>query len=179
MSGTNLHIPTIETERLILRAPEGRDFDAYCKFLASARTAGIGGPRTRDQAFQEFCGLVGHWHMRGYGRWMVAAKDTDEPLGVVGIMFPESWPEPEIAWSVFENAEGRGVAFEAATRARQYAYQSLGWSRIISCTKTDNVRSMALARRMGAIHEYDYDHPTLGPLFVWRHAPSSESGLGR
>lgn len=61
MSGTNLHIPTIETERLILRAPEGRDFEAYFKFLSPARTAGIGGPRTRDQAFPMH-GKLGECH---------------------------------------------------------------------------------------------------------------------
>lgn len=173
-SDISLCIPTLETERLILRPPEARDFEKYAEFLASDRTADIGGPRTRDQAFQEFCALVGHWHIRGYGRWIVADKNSGDALGVVGIMFPESWPEPEIAWSVFQAAEGRGIAYEAAVRARQYAYEDLGWSRIISCTTIDNPRSMALARRMGAVHEYDYEHPTLGPLFVWRHATAAE-----
>jgi len=176
LTDTSLCIPTLETERLVLRAPDAKDFETYFGFLSSDRTAGIGGPRTRDKAFQEFCALIGHWHIRGYGRWIVAAKDTDEPLGVVGIMYPEGWPEPEIAWSVFENGEGRGVAYEAAIRSRQYAYETLGWSRIISCTKNDNLRSMALARRMGAIHEYDYNHPRLGPLFVWRHLSAEELG---
>ncbi len=107
---------------------------------------------------------------------MVADRDTDEPLGVVGIMYPESWPEPEIAWSVFETAEGRGIAFEAATRSRRYAYETLGWTRIVSCIKIDNPRSMALAQRMGAVHEYDYEHPKHGPLFVWRHLSPAELG---
>ena len=169
MKGTHLTIPTLETERLILRAPESRDFGAYYEFLSSDRTAGIGGPRTRDRAFQEFCGLIGHWHIRGYGRWLVADKDTDEALGVVCVMCPESWPEPEIAWSVFARAEGRGIACEAATRSRQFAYESLGWNRIVSCTKQDNERSIALAKRLGAVHEYSHDHPDLGVLQVWRH----------
>ena len=169
MDESRLTIPVLETERLIMRAPEARDFEAYCEFMTSARTAGIGGPRTRDRAFQEFCSLIGHWHIRGYGRWLVADKQTDEPLGVVGLMCPESWPEPEIAWSVFANAEGKGIAFEAAMRTREFAYQTLGWPRVVSCTMVDNHRSIALAKRMGAVHEYDHEHPDLGKLLVWRH----------
>jgi ribosomal-protein-alanine N-acetyltransferase len=177
MIATTLHIPTLETDRLVLRAPEARDFDTYAGFLASDRTAGIGGPRTRDQAFQEFCGLIGHWHIRGYGRWLVADRRTDEPLGSVGLMYPESWPEPEIAWSLFENAEGRGIAYEAAIRSRQFAYETLGWHRIVSCIKVDNDRSIALARRMEAVHEYTHEHPLHGPLLVFRHLSPDELDL--
>ena len=174
-SGMSLHIPTLETQRLVLRSPELRDFEAYAEFLASARSAGIGGRRTRDQAFQEFCALIGHWKIRGYGRWIVADRTSDAALGVIGIMYPEGWPEPEIAWSVFEVAEGRGLAYEAAVRVRLYVYETLGWERIVSCTMADNPRSMALARRMGAVHEYDFEHAKLGRLFVWRHASATGS----
>lgn len=174
MADTTLQIPTLETDRLILRAPRAEDLDAYANFLASDRTAGIGGPRSREQAFQGLCALIGHWRIRGYGRWVAADKGTDEPLGVVGLMCPEDWPEPEIAWSVFAGAEGRGIAYEAAVRSRTYAYATLRWSRVISCTTFDNHRSIALARRMGAVHEYDYAHPEYGPLMVWRHLSPAE-----
>ena len=40
--------------------------------------------------------------------------ETDAPLGVVGLMFPEGWPEPEIAWSLFDAAEGRGIALDSS-----------------------------------------------------------------
>ena len=162
-------IPTLETERFLMRAPEARDFDAYATFLGSPRSVGVGGPRSRDEAFHKFCALSGHWPMRGFGRWIVADKTDDIALGIVGLMYPEDWPEPEIAWSVFEGVEGKGVAYEAAIRARQYAYETLGWSRVISCTVPDNTRSIALAKRMGAVREGDFQHPNYGTLFVWRH----------
>lgn len=171
---TLIRIPVLETERLVLRAPHPSDFPAYLAFLTSERTAGIGGPRSRDRAFQEFCALTGHWHIRGYGRWVVSERVTGDPLGVVGLMCPESWPEPEIAWSLFAHAEGRGIAFEAACAARSYAYDRLGWTRVISCCKVDNPRSTALAQRMGAVHEYDHTHAQLGLLHVYRHLGPEE-----
>jgi RimJ/RimL family protein N-acetyltransferase len=175
MTGTAVHIPTVETQHLRLRAPLASDFAAYAEFRASERTRILGGPNDRAEAFHMLCGLVGHWHIRGYGRWMVADRDTDAPLGIVGIYFPEDWPEPEIGWSVFDHAEGRGIAHEAAVVAREYAYQVLGWSRIVSLIVPDNVRSAALARRMGCVVEGQFAHPFHGSMDVWRHIPPGEA----
>lgn len=170
MTGTNLHIPTVETETLRLRCPRMEDFEAYAAFRASDRAIHVGGPNTRAQAFDKLCEIVGHWHLRGYGRWIVADKITDEPLGIVGPLFPDDWPEPEIAWSVFEAAEGRGVAFEAARAALDYAYDTLGWTTAISCATPDNIRSQTLAKRLGATREDDFTTVDGLHLQVWRHA---------
>lgn len=164
-----LTIPTLTTERLVLRAPQTRDFDAYAAFRASDRARFVGGPHARDAAFGQFAALIGHWALRGFGRWMVADRATDEPLGVVGPYHPDGWPEPEIAWSVFDAAEGRGIAAEAALAARTWAYDVLGWTTVASLIAPDNLRSAALARRLGAVSEGDYPHPVYGPLTIWRH----------
>lgn len=171
---TLVRIPTLDTERLVLRAPQVSDFEAYAEFCASPRSAGVGGPYDRDQAFSRLSELIGHWHLRGYGRWMVTDRDTQAPLGVVGLMYPESWPAPEIAWSLFDVAEGKGIAFEAAMATRDFAYRVLGWDTVISCVMDGNTRSNSLAQRLGCTHEGVYEHPKLGPLVVWRHRPATE-----
>ena len=168
---TTITIPTVETERLILRAPRADDLDAYAAFGASDRSRGVGGPYTRDQSFQRLCGLIGHWHVRGYGRWMLEEKSSGQPMGVVGLFFPEDWPEPEIGWSVFDAAEGKGYAYEAACAARAYAYDILGWETVVSLTVDGNTRSEALAKRMGATLDRVFEHPSFGAMNVWRHLP--------
>lgn len=167
-------IPTIETERLTLRSPRWSDFDAYADFRGSERAVFLGGPFTRAQAFEQLAEIIGHWTLRGYGRWMVADRETDQPLGIVGLYYPEDWPEPEIAWSVFEAGEGRGIAYEAAQVARDYAYTTMGWTTAISLIDPDNVRSVALGRRMGCVPDGTYDHPTHGVMHVWRHPRPEE-----
>ena len=163
-------IPTVETPNLRLRAAEMRDFDAYAAFrMDPVRTAGVGGPCTRAQAFDKLGEIIGHWHLRGYGRWMVADKATDEALGVVGPFYPDDWPEPEIAWSVFAGAQGRGVAFEAAQASLRYAFDTLGWSTAISCVEPGNTRSIALAERLGAKREADFTTEDGLHLQVYRH----------
>lgn len=174
MTGTTIHIPTLETERLVLRCPRIEDFEAYSAFRASDRAVFVGGPHKRFQSFDKLGEIIGHWHLRGFGRWMVADRETGEPLGVVGLMHPDDWPEPEIAWSVFEAGEGRGIAYEAALASRSYAYDVLGWDRVISCVSADNTRSLALAKRMGAVYDYTYDNEDTGPLQVWRHPGPGE-----
>jgi ribosomal-protein-alanine N-acetyltransferase len=175
MSETVIRIPTLETERLRLRAPLPTDFEVYAEFRMSPRAAYSGGPFTRAEAFEQFCALAGHWAIRGYGRWIVAARDSDAPLGVVGLYYPEDWLEPEIAWALFDGAEGHGYAAEAALASRAYAYGTLGWRSVVSLIAPNNTRSAALAARLGASREGVYHHGSLGPLDVWRH-PAPQPG---
>ena len=172
---TSITIPTIETENLRLRCARLSDFDAYAEFRGSDRTAYVGGPSTRTQSFDKLGEIVGHWHLRGYGRWMIADKVTDEPLGVGGLFYPADWPEPEIAWSVFAAAEGRGVAYEAARASLDYAFNTLNWTTAISCVTPGNARSIALAKRLGAVQEADFTTVDGMLLHVFRH-PKPEAG---
>jgi ribosomal-protein-alanine N-acetyltransferase len=167
-------IPTVTTERLTLRAPQLSDFDAYADFRGSDRAAFVGGPNTPGQAWQQLCALTGQWQLRGYGRWMIADKDTDEPLGVTGLHHPLEWPEAEVAWSLFAAGEGRGIAYEAALAVRTYAYETLGWSTVISCVDSKNARSLALAKRLGCTRDGQFTHEVFGTMDVWRH-PSREA----
>jgi ribosomal-protein-alanine N-acetyltransferase len=169
MTGTTLHIPELRTERFLLRAAKPSDFDAYAEFRASDRVRMMGGPNDRDEAFADLCYGVGQWQIRGYGLWIIADRATDAPLGVTGFYYPEYWAAPEISWAVFEAAEGKGVAFEAASAARDYAFDALGWKRVISAIIPGNTRSIALAERLGATRDGTYLHPKIGEMLIYSH----------
>ncbi|WP_425091694.1 GNAT family N-acetyltransferase [Tropicimonas sp. S265A] len=171
---TLVKIPTLETARLRLRAPQPSDADAYGAFLESPRSAGVGGPFKASDAFDRMTMTVGHWHLRGYGRWIIADKATDAPLGLAGPYMPESWPEPEIAWSLFEGAEGHGYAEEAAFASRKYVYDVLDWDTVISLIIPGNTRSEKLADRLGCYPDGMFDHAAFGPMTIWRH-PAPEA----
>lgn len=167
-------IPTLETERLRLRAPKMADCDPYAVFSESDNSRFVGGPFPRHTVFTRLSAIAGHWNLRGYGRWIVADKTTDEAQGIVGPFHPEEWPEPEVAWTVFPNAQGQSIAFEAATAARAYVYQTLGWKTVVSCVAPDNARSEALAKRMGCTADGAFEHEEYGTLNIWRH-PAPEA----
>lgn len=163
-------IPVIETERLRLRGPRVSDFETFAGFLGSPRAAFVGGTVPRVQAWRGFGHLTGHWALRGYSMFIIADKATDAPLGMSGPYFPEGWPEPEIGWSIWdEKAEGKGIAFEAATAARRWAYDALGWTTAISLIVAGNARSEALAARMGCTPEGEFVHEVYGKSRIFRH----------
>lgn len=170
--------PTLETERLILRAPQQGDFEPWAELAMSERAIHIGGPLTRPLAWRAMGHLTGHWVHRGYGMFIFHAKGDDTPLGMTGPWFPEGWPEQELGWSVWNvAAEGKGFAFEAAAAARRYAFGTLGWHTAVSYIDPGNARSVALATRLGAVHEPGAATPFDDkPCDVYRH-PAPEAAL--
>ncbi|MEL6167510.1 MAG: GNAT family N-acetyltransferase [Pseudomonadota bacterium] len=141
--------PVIETERLTLRPPGPQDEAAIVTYYMSERARFTGGNVPKFQAWKNFAAMLGHWQVRGFGLWAVTAKNSDTALGLVGPFFPETWPEHELGWLVFEDAEGRGIAHEAAVAARTHAYSVLGWTTAVSYIRDGNDRSVALAQRLG------------------------------
>ncbi|PJE29076.1 Protein N-acetyltransferase, RimJ/RimL family [Pseudooceanicola antarcticus] len=167
---TAVTIPTLTTERLTLRAPDPQDVDTLVTFYASERSAFVGGPKTRAMAWRQLATEIGHWTLRGYGRWMVDLTETGETVGMVGLWNPLEWPEAEIGWDLFEGHEGRGYATEAALAARAHAYDVLGWTTAISLVDADNAGSAAVARRMGAAPDGMATPPGYEtPVHVYRH----------
>ena len=167
---TLTHAPTLETERLILRGPEKADAEAMIAFLMDPdRSAGFGGYTDRSDSWRWFTLNVGHWHWHGYGYFVIEDKATGTPAGISGIWNPEGWPEPEVGWVVFDGFEGKGIAYEAACRARQWAYDDLGFTTLTSNIVPGNTRSIRLAERMGAVYERTYENPNMGEDMLYRH----------
>jgi RimJ/RimL family protein N-acetyltransferase len=143
----------IETERLILREidPE-RDFEGWARTMADERTVRFMGGHVQDRAlaWRNMASIIGHWVIRGYGFFSVENKETGEWLGRVGPWYPEGWPEPEIGWTISPEHWGHGYATEAARASLAYAFETLGWSRVIHVILTGNERSIAVAKKLGS-----------------------------
>jgi RimJ/RimL family protein N-acetyltransferase len=167
-------IPTLHTERLILRAPTQADFLPFRDFYASERSHFVGGPLTAELAWRMLAMEIGHWALKGFGRFLVADRASGLAVGVVGPFCPHGWPEPELGWDLFDGFEGRGYATEAALATRDWAYDTLGWTTAISLVKPANTASARVAERMGAVIDGDFIHERHGHLQVWRHpAPAT------
>lgn len=167
--------PTLKTERLVLRGPQKEDFEPLAEFFADpVRSPGFGGPLPRDQAWRWFAAMVGHWYWHGYSYWTVTDKASSEVYGITGLWNPDGWPEPELGWVLFPNGEGKGIALEAASRVRDYAYSELGFTTLSSNIVPGNTRSIALAERMGAVLETTYENVHMGTEHLFRHPGPGE-----
>ncbi|MEO0569472.1 MAG: GNAT family N-acetyltransferase [Pseudomonadota bacterium] len=173
----SLAIPRLETPRLILRGPKPEDFEPLCAFLLDRERAwGFGVEKDRAKAWRWFALSIGHWALQGYGYFTIEWKETGAPCGMTGIWNPEGWPEPELGWLVYEGFEARGIAFEGATRARDWAYDELGLTTLTSNIVPGNTRSIALAERLGAWFERSYDNVEMGEDLLYRHPSAAELG---
>jgi RimJ/RimL family protein N-acetyltransferase len=171
-------MPVLETERLILRAPQASDFEVFAPFCMSDRARFVGGGADKDigHAWRVLAILSGHWHLRGFGTFVLTDRATGQPIGSAGPWYPGDWPERELGWTIWtEAAEGRGYAHEAVSELRRHAFHDLGWSTAVSYIDSRNDRSIALARRLGCTLDDDAPRPKPDePLQVWRH-PAPET----
>ncbi|MAY89303.1 MAG: GNAT family N-acetyltransferase [Pseudooceanicola sp.] len=166
-------IPTLETQRLILRAPREDDVPAFAAFYASDAARYVGGPLQEFEVWRYLAQVLGHWQLRGFGRWIVESKDAPGAIGLVGLHAPMDWPEPEVGWFIWSGT-GQGYAVEAGHAARGFAYDTLGLTTLISSIAPGNVGSIRVAERLGARREADdFVHPTFGTMGLWRH-PSAD-----
>lgn len=166
----------LTTDRLTLRPPNPGDVAALTEFYISERSQYAGGHVPHSKAWGNAVAMLGHWQVRGYGLWAVTVTGDDTALGMVGPYFPDGRPERELGWVLFDGAEGRGIAYEAALTARDAAWQMPGWSDIVSYIDPRNTRSIALAERLGAVLDPHAVQPKPDdvPCLVFRHPPKVE-----
>jgi RimJ/RimL family protein N-acetyltransferase len=140
--------PTLHTPRLTLRMPILADFEPRATFAASDRAVWEGGPMDRAATWRQFASEVGQWPLLGYGPFSVDDA-SGTYLGEVGIYHPVDYPEPELGWFVVPEAEGKGVAMEAARAVMTWVRQTFGWDHTVNYIDPGNARSIALALRLG------------------------------
>ena len=170
-----IHAPVLTTERLILRAPESTDFDSYAAFMASDRSADLGGPLSRADAWDRFSMELGHWLLRGFGHYMLIERDSGAMIGRAGFSQPEGWPEVDLGWALCEGFEGRGFTTEAVQRLRSYAAETLGWAALCSLIAPEDARTAAQAERLGAGKEGSWTAPDGRTLHLYRHPLAHEA----
>lgn len=171
----DIPVPRFETERLVIRGPEGRDFPTLAAFHMDAeRTKYIGGAAASEfEVWGAFCRAIGHWMWHGYGFWTLEEKATSDAVGRIGFINHVGWSEPELGWHMFATGEGRGLAHEAALAIRAYGARHLGLDGVISHINHENTRSRALAERLGAVVEREAE--LLGnPCLIYRHPSGLE-----
>lgn len=141
-------VPVLEAGRTRLRAMRIEDFAAWAEILCSERARWMDGPLGGDEAFTGFTASAGGWLLRGHGCWTVEDAGG-EVLGFVCLAMEPSDRETELGFFLRESAEGRGLAFEAARAARDWAW-SMGLPSLVSYLDPANARSARLAERLGA-----------------------------
>ncbi len=155
-------IPTLETERLRLRAFRQSDIDDYAalnadpevlRYLGSGQAAW-----DRNRSWRHMAFLLGHWQLGGAGMWAVEHRETGDFVGIAGFAEPEGWPGFELAGSLARRFWGKGYATEAGRAALDYAFTVLEKHHVISLIYPENQASIRAAERIGETLEGRIPH---------------------
>jgi len=163
-------IPTIETERLVLRGWRAADVAPLSAIYSDPQVATWLGWPSPDQVEASMGRWVEHWRRHGFGLWALEEKSSGALIGRVGLMNQVDWTaseqDAEVGWTLARSAWSNGYATEGATAALDFA-RAKGLRRIISITRPDNLRSQAVMKRLGltyrgATHWHGYDQVWFG-----------------
>ena len=154
-------IPTLTTERLVLRALGEEDLGGFAEMMGDERVARWfdGGPVSREESWRSIAMHLGHWVLRGFGQWAVEDRDG-RFVGRVGLWQPEGWPGLEVGWAMSPQFWGRGYATEGGRAAVAWAFDQLGVDEVISVTLPHNMASRRVMEKVGL--NYDRTEPVAG-----------------
>ena len=162
--------PTLTTARLTLRAPAPGDEDASVPFWMSVRSRFMGGPLTEVAARAEWPEVLDQWPPHNFGMFVITETGDDRAMGLAGLWFPATHPEPELGWNLWDAAhEGQGFAREAVSAARDWFFATTDHRSAVSYINMENHRSQHLARSLGARPDPEAACPYPPPVSIWRH----------
>jgi RimJ/RimL family protein N-acetyltransferase len=163
-------LKTLETERLVLRAPLPEDAEPLAPMYADPevmRYLGQGRTLTRDETERSVQRMIEGWKADGFGLFTTIRKEDEAVIGRVGLILwnPETWEttrasaegpkELEVGYTIGRPYWGNGYATEAAGAARDFALDELGAHRLIALIIYGNDASENVARKLGFEHERD------------------------
>lgn len=144
--------PTIQTDRLTLRRPRTGDLDPYTAYCCSERATHVGGPHDAIEAFNKLAAIIGHWQLRGFGRYVFVETATGRPIGHVGALQMDTDWVPEMTWSIWHSDdEGKGYAMEASRAYCTHAAIDLGFPMMAARIVAQNQPSIRLAKKLGGV----------------------------
>jgi RimJ/RimL family protein N-acetyltransferase len=145
----------LETERLVLRPFEVGDLDSLYAIQSDEQSARwlYNDPRTLEETQSLLERLISGDHYSAEGDWLTAAvieRKTGQFVGDVTMQWvSESHKTGEIGF-IFDRAhQGRGYATEAARAFLAFAFEGMGFHRVIGRTEARNTASARVLEKLG------------------------------
>ena len=146
----------LESERLLFRAHEPGDLDAYCAMEADPEVRRYvgGAPRSREDAERKFRNT----HLKGakgrLGLRATVLKQYGKYIGYCGL-YPHVGPrgpvrgEATLAFYLAREYWGRGLATEAGRAFVQYGFDQLKLARLVATVQVGNDASLRVLEKLG------------------------------
>ncbi|MBB6483351.1 GNAT family N-acetyltransferase [Rhizobium lusitanum] len=150
-------IPTLTTDRLLLRGHRLDEFDEFLALWQNKDLARfIGGEMlTREQVWARLLRHAGLWHHLGFGFFAVEERQSGKLIGEVGFldlhrdMTPTTEGTLESGWGITPPMQGKGYATEAMNAAIAWAGRQFAGRRMTCIIDLENGSSLRVAEKIG------------------------------
>lgn len=149
----------LETERLVLREMEQKDFQDLAEILQNPNVMYAYEHDFSETDVQEWLDRqIGRYRKYGFGLWAIQLKDTREMIGQAGLTIQpyKNTEVLEIGYLLKENFWHHGYAREAACGCKNYAFAHLNREKVYSIIKADNYASIRVAESIGMRKEDEF-----------------------
>lgn len=158
-------MPSLETERLLLREMTPADAPAMLAVVGDAETMRWYPRGLTAEEVDEAIKRQRERYPSGTGVMAVVLKESGELIGDCGPVWQEvdGSAELEIGYHVRRDCWKRGYATEAARAVRDYAFAELDCDHVISLIRPENLASRRVAEKNGlsvdrVVFWRDYEH---------------------
>jgi RimJ/RimL family protein N-acetyltransferase len=139
----------LRTARLTLTPVNGADLANLVAIKADPRVFAImlGGVRSVAETREELAHDVRAWGANGFGIWSV--REGDRFVGITGL---ETRPDARgvaLRFALWPEAQGRGLAREAAAAALRFGHDDAGLIRIVAVARASNFASRTVLGGIG------------------------------
>ncbi len=148
----------LETERLLMPPLSARHTAALTAVYADPEVARYIGGATLDAdgTTAQVRRFEAVWRDHGFGQSALIDRPSGTFLGRAGLHPWPEWGEVELGYVLARQAQGRGLATEAARAWLDVAFEALALDRLTAVVHPDNEPSQALATRLGfRVHRED------------------------
>jgi RimJ/RimL family protein N-acetyltransferase len=142
----------LRTGRLTMTPVGGADYADLCGFKSDPAVFAVmlGGVRNPAQVAEDLAREVGNWGRYGFGVW--AIRERGRFVGIVALEHRPDGRGVALRFAMEPEAQGRGVAREAALAALTFGHDTAGLKRIVAVARETNFGSRSVLGGIG-MHE--------------------------
>lgn len=151
----------VRTGRLVLTPVGGGDLPDLRAFKADPLVFAVmlGGVRNTAQTVEDMAQEVRNWGRYGFGIW--AIREGGRFVGMTGLEHRPDGRGVALRFAVSEEAQGRGLAREAAYAALRFGHERAGLPRIVAVARESNFGSRMILggigmRPTGTFEQHDH-----------------------
>jgi RimJ/RimL family protein N-acetyltransferase len=139
----------LRTARLLLTPVGGRDLPDLRAIKADPSVFAVmqGGVRDYAQTADDLAHDVVNWGRYGFGLW--AIRERDRFVGITGLEHRTDERGVALRFALWPDAQGRGLAREAAFAALRFGHDRAGLTRIVGVARESNFGSRIVLGGIG------------------------------